>query len=482
MKKIFLYALLGATALMTSACNEDFNEDVAAPQEWPQEEAVTLPGFTVSAASTVDLAAGENVTVFSYAAPSLPEGVTIENFRLAVTPADVEGAATTEVKADSNGQVAAAELQAIIEAAYGKRPVERTLNAVVYANLMKEGQATLLTSNIVIKAIPEAPVIASAYYMVGDMFTWDETGMAKFNHSDKDVYEDPIFTMIFTTTKDNSYWKIIPQNNVDAGNIWADGVVGVEVDGDPAMEGKLVNVNAQAGKIEKAGMYSMTLNMMDYTYTIREIVPEYYAVGALQGWNASAAGMTCAFYPQDKMVHSYTTKFTGDANLKIWLGSDFGNWGAAYGAMTDGDNSATGALVSANAGAIVCPEKDMFYTLKLDFNTMTYAWTKLDDQAPATYEKIGLIGDFNGWGGDAELTEVTPHNWYLGGFVVEAAGGLKFRANADWGTNWGATLNVADQNFGAGVANGDNISVPAGTYNVFFNDITGEFVFKAVTE
>ena len=60
------------------------------------------------------------------------------------------------------------------------------------------------------------------------------------------------------------------------------------------------------------------------------------------------------------------------------------------------------------------------------------------------------------------------------------AGGLKFRANHDWAINWGATLNVSDINYGVGVGNGDNISVPAGTYNVFFNDITGNFVFQAI--
>ena len=38
-----------------------------------------------------------------------------------------------------------------------------------------------------------------------------------FNHSDKDVYDDPIFTVSFETTKADQYWKIIPKKNVDAG-------------------------------------------------------------------------------------------------------------------------------------------------------------------------------------------------------------------------------------------------------------------------
>ena len=42
-------------------------------------------------------------------------------------------------------------------------------------------------------------------------------------------------------------------------------------------------------------------------------------------------------------------------------------------------------------------------------------------------------------------------------------------------------MNVADTYYGTCTKNGvdNNIKVPAGTYNVFFNDITGEFVFAA---
>ena len=67
---------------------------------------------------------------------------------------------------------------------------------------------------------PEAPVIETAYYLVGDMNAWLEANLIKFNHSGKDVYEDPYFTVIVKVPA-NCYWKIIPQSNVDAGNVWA---------------------------------------------------------------------------------------------------------------------------------------------------------------------------------------------------------------------------------------------------------------------
>lgn len=496
MKKILFYTLLTAVALTTVSCDEDFNEDVAAPQTWPQEEAITLPGFVATAAAPVDLASADSVTVFAYTTPAnLPEGTTIDNFRLEVTPDGVEGVKAITVDASANGKVTAAELQKIIEDNYGKRPVERTLNAKLYANLMKEGQASLLTCDpIAIKATPEAPVISSAYYLVGDMAGWDAKGMLKFNHSSKDVYEDPVFTLMITTAADNQYWKIIPQENVDAdaagdeNGFWQTGVVGVALDGDDSMSGNLINTaEVKAAKIAKAGMYSLTLNMMDYTYTLKEIVPEYYIVGAMQGWNSDAErGKTCLLYPQSKMIHSYTTQFKDDANLKLWLGSDFGNWDACYGAADNGSNAVSGTLVNVGAGAAVCPEKGAFYTFTADFSSMTYTWTKLENQTPKAYTTISLIGAFNGWdqATNADLKEVTPHNW-VGSAIALTEGQLKFCANDDWADSWGGTgndgdVNVADQNSGKTVYNGKNMFAPAGTYNVFFNDITGEYVFQIV--
>lgn len=496
MKKILFYTLLTAVALTTVSCDEDFNEDVAAPQTWPQEEAITLPGFVATAAAPVDLASADSVTVFAYTTPpNLPEGTTIDNFRLEVTPDGVEGVKAITVDASANGKVTAAELQKIIEDNYGKRPVERTLNAKLYANLMKEGQASLLTCDpIAIKATPEAPVISSAYYLVGDMAGWDAKGMLKFNHSSKDVYEDPVFTLMITTAADNQFWKIIPQENVDAdaagdeNGFWQTGVVGVALDGDDSMSGNLINTaEAKAAKIAKAGMYSLTLNMMDYTYTLKEIVPEYYIVGAMQRWNSDAErGKTCMLYPQSKMIHSYTTQFKDDANLKLWLGSDFGNWDACYGAADDGSNAVSGTLVNVDAGAAVCPEKGAFYTFTADFSSMTYTWTKLENQTPKAYTTISLIGAFNGWdqATNADLKEVTPHNWVRSAIAL-TEGQLKFCANDDWADSWGGTgndgdVNVADQNSGKTVYNGKNMFAPAGTYNVFFNDITGEYVFQIV--
>ncbi|WP_251623514.1 Outer membrane protein SusF domain-containing protein [Odoribacter lunatus] len=469
MKRNLLYSLALATLFV--ACDDDDYKDWADPQHNGPETAQNVT-FSATSASAINLAdvTEESVALFT---PSLQaeEGATV-TYKVTLDEEEV-------LDADANGFVLVEELSEAIANLYGKRPTERTMAGVVDAYVDINGQVVKVSANIEVKVTPSAPVISSAYYLVGDMFgEWDAEHMQKFNHSDQDVYEDPVFTLIFTTTADEQYWKIIPQDNVDAENgFWANpGVVGVVMNGDDSMEGSLVNNDAGAGMIAKAGMYSITLNMMDYTYTIKEIVPEYYIVGAMQGWSQTA--MTCMLYPQSKMIHSYTTQYQGDANIKLWLGSDFGNWSACFGSITNDDNSVSGSLVNTDAGAMVCPEKGAYYTFTVDFSSMSYTWTKLTDQAPTEYTQISLIGAFNSWGEDADMEEVTPHNWYIAGLEV-TAGGIKFRANHDWAISWGGTINLTDQNYG--VADGsDNLTIPAGTYNVYFNDITSEFVFKTV--
>jgi hypothetical protein len=226
--------------------------------------------------------------------------------------------------------------------------------------------------------------------------------------------------------------------------------------------------------------------MMEYTYTIEPIIvaSQYYLVGAAQGWNSDrASGMTCMFTPESKSVVSYTTKWTGDHNLKIWSADEFGDWSKCYGALTDGDDSATGTLTNSGSGAIVCPEGDAFYTLTINLSAGSYTWTKLENQAPTEYEFISLIGEFNGWGGDFDLTQVAPHNWY-GEFTQENDGQLKFRANHGWDINWGfgsndGEWNVTEATNKTGANGAGNIFVPAGTYAVYLNDITNSLMFIA---
>ena len=76
-----------------------------------------------------------------------------------------------------------------------------------------------------------------------------------------------------------------------------------------------------------------------------------------------------------------------------------------------------------------------------------------------------LIGDFNTWGGDVDMTLVDG-KWVSPETVI--SGGFKIRHNHDWAMNMGGTLVNLGEPFEA-KAGGDNISVEEGTYVVTYD-------------
>lgn len=488
MKKIMFLGGLLLSAMTFVGCSDDFT-DWASPQTNPQEDAIELPGYTASAVTTsIDLSTvtGDSVQVLTLSDATLPEGAVVSNTRVELLPDGDETATAVTLAVDNEGRVGKADLQATIEGFYGKRPEARTLVGHVYSNVMINGQAFLVDAQTInVVATPEAPYIASAYYLVGDMCGWDAASAIKFTHSDADVYDDPVFSVVFTTPKADCYWKIVPQGNIDSGDFWhegTDGVVGVAVDGDPSLAGSLVTTAPKAGKIEKQGFYKLTVNMMDYTYTIEEMAATYYLVGDFGGaasWDIS--NFNYALYPQTTTTQSYTTKWTGSGSFKFF--TEANNWDSAYGAeLGTTAGAASGKLASnANNGAdnISVPEVGAYYTFTVDMSAMTYTWTKCDESKVIDYNKIGLIGVNGDWDNDVFLTQVTSHNWYVEADVTSDCE-VKFRVDGNWDVmDWGADVNIADQSYGTGTKGGANIKLPAGKYKVYFNDITGQFLFLA---
>lgn len=164
----------------------------------------------------------------------------------------------------------------------------------------------------------------------------------------------------------------------------------------------------------------------------------------------------------DKYSWTLTTYLKAGA-MKFRAGDDWAvNWGA------DAFPSGTGTQDGPN---IPIPG-DGYY--KIDFNDATgeYNITAITN----TFASIGVIGSAtaHGWDGDTELTQDPndPHVWT--GTVDLVEGEVKFRKAGDWGVNWGSTSFPS----GYGTANGPNIPIAvAGTYFVWFNDASGEFMF-----
>ena len=89
------------------------------------------------------------------------------------------------------------------------------------------------------------------------------------------------------------------------------------------------------------------------------------------------------------------------------------------------------------------------------------------------------MGNFCGWNAATELDleQVTPHNWVKKGAVIAADGGIMFRADHDWGTKWCNGVNLDENAYGTLATGGADNTLSAGTYDVYFNDITGNYLF-----
>ena len=447
------------------SCTEDYT-DWGNPQTNPQEEAVAFGNGSVAPVDVINLAdvKTEKVKVASIVAPTSSDAAYTPNYKI-----NFDG---QSFDIDADGNMATAELTSYIVDKYGKRPTERDIDATLDAWVSNGATAVKMATSekFQIKAIPEAPVIEEGYYLVGDMFTTDDVNgwtkeVAKaFNHSDKDVYEDPVFTVSFETTKADQYWKIIPKKNIDADDLWAAGVVGPKVDGDDSMTGTLTNGDAKAGKIAKAGKYKLTINMMDYTYTIEEVKydPFIYFIGATDGWTNAEQKLA--------LVDANTGTYTG-----FLYCADPNNWGNQFkfqrvagswdneinaGAFNTFDGAATNenGNIGVNAGEGV-------YYFDVNLANGTIKATKV--------ETMGLIGNFNSWADDAAMTWNAEEYCFEATNVGVTADGWKFRVNGGWDINLGGSLN----NLTAG---GDNIAVAGNTVKLYPTRKTSDNIYCTV--
>ena len=459
--------LLGMTLLMSMvSCTEDYT-DWGNPQSNSQEEAVAFGNGSVTPVDVINLAdvTTEKIKVASIVAPTSSDAAYTPNYKI-----NFDG---QSFDIDADGNMAKADLVNYITGKWGKRPTERDIDATLDAWQSNGSTAVKMATSetFQVKAIPEAPVIEEGYYLVGDMFTTDDVngwtkGVAKaFNHSEKDVYEDPVFTVSFETTKADQYWKIIPKKNIDADDLWAPGVVGPKVDGDDSMTGALTNGDAKAGKIAKAGKYKLTINMMDYSYTIEEVNydPFIYFIGSTDGWKSNDQKLA--------LVDDAKGVYTGYVYLADPNGAGFefkfqrakDNWETAIGASTfvTFKESAIG-VANGNLGV---KDGEGVYYMDVNLSEGTITATKV--------ETMGIIGGFNNWAGDAPMTWNPEEYCFEATNVGVTADGWKFRVNGDWPINLGGSRN----NLTAG---GDNLTVAGNTVKLYPTRKTSENIYCTV--
>ena len=463
--------LLGMTLLMSMvSCTEDYT-DWANPQTNPQEDAVAFGNGSVTPVDVINLAnvTEDKVQVASIVAPSSSNAAYAPIIKINL------GDKTFDI--DNEGKMATADLATYISEKYGKRPVERDIEATLDA-WISNGSTTvkLATSEAFqVKAIPVAPVIDEGYYLVGDMFNaegvdgWNTVSAKQaFKHSARDVYDDPIFTITFETTKADQYWKIIPKKNIDNDNFWADGVVGPKIDGNDSMEGLLVNVDPKAGKIAEPGKYKLTLNMMDYSYTIEPVNydPFIYFIGSTDAWGSSDQKLALVDDEKGTYTGYVYIADPNNAGFEFKFQREAGKWDNAIGAsnfVTFNDaaiDANNGNNLGVNAGEGV-------YYMDVNLSEGTIKATKV--------ETMGMVGQFQGWDKEAPV----PMTWNAEEYCFEAtnagvaADGWKFIVNMDWGINLGGSIdNLAQE--------GANLTVAGNTVKLYPTRKTNDNIFCTV--
>lgn len=454
MKNISIYSLIGLTSLCVFSCTDDYT-DWATPQTNEQEAAITISDFSVSKVDDINLSnPGSSIKLFTLSNTTLPEGYTLGNVRIEFS---TENGKVGELESNTDGMIDSLSIQELVVKTYGKRPTARPFTAHVYANAVNNGQALLVNAgSFDVNFTPAAPFIDEGYYLVGDMFTtkndagetlvdgWSTDGMMAFNHSGADVYEDSKFTIVFTTTTDNQYWKIIPKANAE-GDFWGDGVLGTVTNGDAATEGTLSTDNPQAGMIAKAAMYRMTLDMIEYTYTLEELdfAPYIYEIGNNTSWSGTCPLAGINFDGKYRGFTYLNGEFKYKPNIDNWTG----DWEKISG------DALAGTLDENGTGNIDAPETG-FYMMEVDLTAMTYKHTLIST--------IGLIGSAtpSGWDADTDMAfNEEDGSWNLTTDLTD--GEVKIRANNDWSINWGGS--VTEPTFNAG-----NIAVTTGNYTIKF--------------
>lgn len=439
MKKIniLLFTIL---ALLVTSCNEDFNQGVV-PQWNPQEPLMNYEGLEVERgagiANPLDLnTADETIEViYTKKTPELQSSQKIEYITYISSNADFAQQVVIETP---EGTVSKEDLNSAFRTLYGNSPKSKTL-FVKFAAFLADGTSRVrfgddktyfAQTEVSVTPVPIDIVIEEEYYLIGNFCDWDISKAVVFNHSSKDVYDDPVFNVAVEVGKD-CYWKILPKSSVVANTM--DGAYGVVIDGSTDLTGNLVNVDAQAGKIENAGWTRVTINMMDLKYTIAPVSPYIYLVGKPNGWDINSASCTLTSKNYDGVyTGTFKLEWGDENNFRFY--TKLGNWDEnSIGSQVDDnpvditnlfvDGVYNGSIVEGKGSFKISANGIYKITVNLNSNTIM-----IEPSGAAAY--LYMVGNINGWTLDptapnakaGALSSMTDNDIYSGDLELPDSG------------------------------------------------------------
>lgn len=314
--------------------------------------------------------------------------------------------------------------------------------------------------------------ISPAYYVIGAAGGWSADGARtqKFNHSDADVYEDPIFTIVIDAGGDDCWFAIGDDTAIDAvaAGDWTQlfGTKGASEDLTGVMDRRYNLGGDHSFHVTGAKKIRITLDMLEYSYKIEpvNISDAYYLIGGPGEWNAESA-MTMQFSHSAKDVFEdpvFTYTFAGNGGDMWFAFGDkdaidavaAGTWNKLFGTKgesTDLSGSFDRRYNLDGDHSFCVDGKAKFYRFQINLATSTYTITPLNFQ-----EYIYEAGVNNDWGAVAQPLYCPDGNGTYTGFF--------YAQDADWSNGKGAfkftgAFNDWSQgNYGTGSINADGLS------------------------
>ena len=489
MKKHILFGGMLLLAAVFTGCTEDF-KDWASPQSNGPEDAITIPGVTATAvAQNVDLAkADEAVRLISVSAASAPEGTIFDKMRIVMTPVGVEDAEpkTLQAISTSDGTFSKETLQEMIVEYFGRRPDVRTFDTQVYLDGIYQGQAAFIDAGTVqLTLIPEAPRISPNYYIVGGRLDWAGSAASKeqkFRHSDLDVYEDPVFSIIIDAADGDTWFAIGDDEGCDAitnNGDWSKllGIVGGENEASTGSLDYRYNMGADNSFKVPAGAKKIrvTIDMMEQTFKVEavNIADTYYLVGGNKNWGSDKSQI---FSHSNKDVFDdpvFTYVLTGGSELWFAFGDEDavdaigeGDWNRLFGTKGASEDLSGSFDRRYNLGGDHSFHVDgsaKFYRFTINVLDMTYTITPLNFEP-----NIYFIGATDGWSAAEQKLALTDESGIYTGYIYCAdpnnwGNEFKFqKVPGDWGSeiNYGTFTGGVSGDFALG--GGSNIKATAG--------------------
>ena len=400
-----------------AACTDDY-KDWLSPQVVPQPETVNFGNGSVSTVGVIDFnsVTAELVKVCNITAPTSTDA----NYKLSSYVITLGGDATYDITAD--GVMTAADLHSYVAKTFGRRPVERAVEATVSTWLTNGGTTVKIISDVFhITAIPQAPNIEAAYYLTGSINGWNNTDTTyKLTNDGSDPYENPTFKVRIPAAEDggNIEFKMTPESGL--GGDWSGCLAAAEEEGkfNYNNEGNNLIITADPDAL----FYDLTFNMLDQTWSYAPVgFNEFiYEIGNESGWSEP---------------HPLYGNGVGQYEAIIWLDGEFkfkpnkDNWDGDW-EKASGD--ATGGTLTTDGGPNIDGVAAGFYLVQVDLKEMTYKITAVNS--------ISIIGSVRGsWDTDIDMTYNENFKCWEARETL-SAGEFKFRMNHDWGINWGGTM------------------------------------------